>query len=509
MPSTPPIDLEALSLNDLQRLIIELLVRVTALEEENRALRRQREGTGDLQRRTSKLESALATARCDQTRARERDVALADRDQAVRARAEVDTGCRQLERERDDARAEVDRLRADAEGRAVAGMRHWPRRRGRSPRWPPRPRRRSGRAGPAGEGGSRALRRLRIANEEDRTNGALAKHPPRVQTCALYHQFFQLQFSTMPIPPEHKTRWSDALELKLRRVSGDAFQNFFSDMMEHRHPDDFVRVKASGPLGDKKCDGLIQSTTEIFQCYGADNGGAKKNSVNAALTTKMVADYKGACGHWAGMTAWYMVHNFVDGVGAAPIATLEELKKSNPHHALSFFGKARFAQVIFELELHQIETLLGKAATEADFLNLQAPEVVAIMDAIMKATSDDLPLDVAITAVPVDKLSFNGLSGAFQRKIVMGRQNEPGVQSLIEEHPNPLFATTVANEFRRRYLDLRYQDLAPNTVMTELYNSLVGAGNVSQERDVAAWSLLAYLFERCTIFEDVPAMVDT
>ena len=39
MPSPPPIDLEALSLDDLQRLVIELLVRVTALEEENRALR--------------------------------------------------------------------------------------------------------------------------------------------------------------------------------------------------------------------------------------------------------------------------------------------------------------------------------------------------------------------------------------------------------------------------------------------------------------------------------------
>src|SRR5215218_9499773 len=39
MPSPPPIDLEALSLDDLQRLVVELLVRVTALEEENRALR--------------------------------------------------------------------------------------------------------------------------------------------------------------------------------------------------------------------------------------------------------------------------------------------------------------------------------------------------------------------------------------------------------------------------------------------------------------------------------------
>jgi hypothetical protein len=312
----------------------------------------------------------------------------------------------------------------------------------------------------------------------------------------------------MPVPPEHKTRWSDALELKLRRASGDAFQAFFADIMECRYPGDFVRVKASGSLGDKKCDGFLQSTVEVFQCYGAENGGAKKESVNATLTAKMEKDYMGACGHWADMTAWSMVHNFIDGVGATTLAKMQELKKANPQHALSFFGPPRFKQVIFELESDQIEELIGRAATEADFLNLQAPEVLAIMEAIMKATSDNLPMDLTIKAVPVNKLSFNGLSGAFQRKIVMGRQNETAVQALIEEHPNPLYATTVANEFRRRYLDLRYQDLNPNTIMTELFNSLVGVGNVSQERDVAAWSLLAYLFERCTIFEDVPVAAD-
>jgi hypothetical protein len=38
MPSPPPIDLDALSLDDLKRLVVELLVRVTAQDEEIRAL---------------------------------------------------------------------------------------------------------------------------------------------------------------------------------------------------------------------------------------------------------------------------------------------------------------------------------------------------------------------------------------------------------------------------------------------------------------------------------------
>jgi hypothetical protein len=39
MPSPPPIDLDALSLDDLKRLVVELLARVTAQDEEIRTLR--------------------------------------------------------------------------------------------------------------------------------------------------------------------------------------------------------------------------------------------------------------------------------------------------------------------------------------------------------------------------------------------------------------------------------------------------------------------------------------
>jgi len=54
---------------------------------------------------------------------------------------------------------------------------------------------------------------------------------------------------------EQRYWWRIALELKLRKSSGDAFQAFFSDMMEKKHSTDFVRVRAFGSIGDKGCDG--------------------------------------------------------------------------------------------------------------------------------------------------------------------------------------------------------------------------------------------------------------
>jgi hypothetical protein len=74
------------------------------------------------------------------------------------------------------------------------------------------------------------------------------------------------------ITPEQRYWWRIALELKLRKCSRDAFQDFFSKLMERLHGSDFIRVRAFGKLGDKGCDGYLQSTGKVFACYGAING---------------------------------------------------------------------------------------------------------------------------------------------------------------------------------------------------------------------------------------------
>ena len=59
--------------------------------------------------------------------------------------------------------------------------------------------------------------------------------------------------------PEQRYWWRIALELKLRKSSGDAFQDFFSTVMAKAHGADFVRLRAFGSLGDKGCDGYLES----------------------------------------------------------------------------------------------------------------------------------------------------------------------------------------------------------------------------------------------------------
>lgn len=113
--------------------------------------------------------------------------------------------------------------------------------------------------------------------------------------------------SSDPFTAQQRFYWRVALELKLRKSNGDAFQDFFSTVMGHLHGDDFVRVRPYGARGDKGCDGYLLSSGQLFQCYGALAG--EKKQVNT-LTSKMKDDFAKAKEHLAAiLKEWHMVHN--------------------------------------------------------------------------------------------------------------------------------------------------------------------------------------------------------
>ena len=82
--------------------------------------------------------------------------------------------------------------------------------------------------------------------------------------------------------------------------------------MGQLHGDDFVRVRPFGKLGDKACDGYLNSSGQVFQCYGAMNGETKQV---AKPTKKMTDDFGTAAAKLAAiMREWHMVLNLIEGV---------------------------------------------------------------------------------------------------------------------------------------------------------------------------------------------------
>jgi hypothetical protein len=306
------------------------------------------------------------------------------------------------------------------------------------------------------------------------------------------------------VSSEQQYWWRIALELKLRKCNGDAFQDFFSTTMGAAHGSDFVRVRAFGSLGDKGCDGYLQSTGKVFACYGAINSAADKVKY---LIKKMDEDFaKALIALTSIMKEWHFVHNLVDGLPADAILKLQELRVANKSHEFGFVGLEGFEAIIFELPAAKIDSLLGMAATARDLQNLQPTELRDLVAAVIDAT-DEHPIDVAtIRPVPPHKLDFNKLPGHWRSMIAGGWQNAHLVGQYFMRHHEPMIGEHIAQYFRVRYQYLRAQGLNPGSTMSALYEDITGVGVVPPARQVAAQALLAYLFESCDIFENPPEM---
>jgi hypothetical protein len=304
---------------------------------------------------------------------------------------------------------------------------------------------------------------------------------------------------------EQKFWWSVALELKLRKCSGDAFQDFFSNLMGQLHGSDFVRVRPFGKLGDKGCDGYLVTSGQVFQCYGALNGTGGKVSY---LIKKMAIDFSKALKAIPSiMKEWHMVHNLVDGLPIEAVETLDALGKSEPQRKFGFIGLDGFQERVFSLDHSRIEQLLGVVATSQDAQNLQLSELRALIAGVA-AAADEVEFDVTtIRPVPPEKLAFNKLPSHWRSLISGGWQNAHLVSSYLNQHNNPLVGETIAQVFRARYKYLKSQALGPAAIMSALYDMVAGVGSVAPARAVATQALLAYLFETCDIFEGHPQVV--
>lgn len=303
----------------------------------------------------------------------------------------------------------------------------------------------------------------------------------------------------MNLSPEYW--WKICLRLKLRQTSGDAFQDFFSDVMGKLHGDDFVRVRPFGSKGDKGCDGYVNSTGELFQCYGALNG--DKGKVDY-LIGKMEEDFGKANAQLSGiMKEWHMVHNLVDGLPIEAVQTLKALEKGNPKIKFGFIGFEGFEDRINMLFESQKVELLGPLATNADAQDLQISELKELVNGVATAADDCVTPQLAdISPVPVDKLDANNLPPTWKTLVAGGWQNAHIVVNYLDAHHDPMIGEKIAKMFSDKYQYLRAQGLAPGAIMDGLYEYVTGSGTVSAARQVAAQALLAHLFESCDIFEN-------
>ena len=293
--------------------------------------------------------------------------------------------------------------------------------------------------------------------------------------------------------------WRTSLQLKLMLVSGTSFQTFFSNLMKMRYKEDFVKVGSLGSLGDKGCDGYRLSTGTVYQCYGAENGNIERVTY---LAYKMKSDFAKSNDKLEfTMREWKMVHN-LNNLPVFAVEGLETLKRDNPDIKIGVIGPEGMESIAKHLSREQKEELLGPISTNYDARNLQPRVLRNLIDNLVNELGSKGKISTEIEPVSKHKINENNLSRYWISTILAGWSNAHIVNKYMNGQSNPLLGQEIAQMFHEQYSSLKAQDLDACDIMAHIYRSMVGTGLVETVSEVAAFSLLAHLFESCDIFEN-------
>ena len=290
------------------------------------------------------------------------------------------------------------------------------------------------------------------------------------------------------------------LDLKLRTSTGTAFQDLLSTVLEKSLGDDFVRIRPFGSLGDRGCDGYRPSTGCVYQSYGALNG--ETNAV-ATLVGKIKDDFaKAYADDELGplMKEWRFAHNLSAGTPIEASLAIDELASKHPTIKIGLVGPPAIMDSAFQLPIAKLEQIIGPTQ-EPFHVSVAVAELRQLVAVLARDADTVVAESVDLRPVPVKKLEYNKLPWRWKNTIEMGWKDTHVVGEYIDNHADPTIGDRIATLFRTRYKDLKLQELEPGGIMDHLLMVVVGYGTVTHPRMVAAYALLAFLFENCEIFE--------
>lgn len=297
---------------------------------------------------------------------------------------------------------------------------------------------------------------------------------------------------------EKRRHFRHYLELRLRRSHGNAFQALTAELMARIHGDNFVPQCPWGNKGDLSCDGYLKSPPTVFACYGPENGGSSRHPSD--IVAKATSDYSGAVAKWPAMKVWTFVSNYM-GVVPAPVTSALEALSADGKVVVKYFGWNRFEHHLLEMEAEVVEDLIGEIPVTADYIRLQPAAVRQVVNSVATAFSLKYLADTT-RPVPARKLEINKIPPCHAAAIKNGLLGRDVVESCVLEDADASLATRLFAAFNDKYNELRAQAFDPGDIVDKLMDfSLAGRMGTTPET-TAAMAVIAYLFEKCSIFED-------
>lgn len=284
-----------------------------------------------------------------------------------------------------------------------------------------------------------------------------------------------------------------AFEKEYRTRTGNSFQDFFCDIMERCHNQDFQRVRPWGPYGDRKNDGYLRSERKLFQIY------APNEMTQERTLAKIEEDFYGALPYWEDyFDQWVFTHNSRLGLSGDVLKKLLTLQNNHPGIRCPNWGYIEINRKLFSLSDIDIALILGPSPSMQDMLETGYPELQIVLGAI----SEKEPMqNQDLSPVSDKKLSSNALSPYVKGLINFGKIKSPYVGSFFEEYYDPEFGDKIAKAFNDKYMELRNQNLPPDEIFMKLEEFAGGSVRQAPKIETAVLAVLTYFFEKCDIFE--------
>lgn len=288
--------------------------------------------------------------------------------------------------------------------------------------------------------------------------------------------------------------YENEFEKRFIRYKADAFQTFFERLMELAYKADFMACRPWGNQGDHKNDGFLESERRLFQVYAPNEMDATK------AKAKINEDFFGAKKHWAVFfDKWVFVHNAYDGLPPHVLELILDLQRTNPMIKLEHWGFEELRLIFRKLSIDDKVSWFGPAPNEETKNNLGFADLKVVLEKI--ATSPVAPMR-PVHNIPSGKIEANALSEAAETLIKQGMIKASLVDDFFSKYYDETFAERLAEAFNTEYRRLRDNHLTPNQIFTELQSWAGGVQHGTAEHQLAVFTVLAYYFESCDIFEE-------
>lgn len=281
---------------------------------------------------------------------------------------------------------------------------------------------------------------------------------------------------------------------------GDGFQRLFEKLMSKAHPNDFMACRPWGNVGDRKNDGYLPSARILYQSYAP-------NELAAIEAIKKInEDFYGAKEYWEKyFDEWTFVHNAPDGrLGPHIIEALAKLGQENQKIKIGHCGYEEMLVKFRQLSLQDLESWFGPSLTMEANVNLGFGDLVAVLTHI---GITPVPAASEVKDVSRGKIEANLLSQAVADFLKIGMQKSTLVAQFLNSWKNPTYGEQIAQAFKSEYVTLRDQvpQLHPDEIFGRLETWAGGTANTTPTHKAAVLAVMAYLFDKCEIFEDAQA----